>query len=155
MLVVATTGGALPESLIAATPTNARIERFIPFTHLLPYVDIMVTNGGFNGLQMALARGIPIVAAGRTEDKTEVCARVEWSGVSINLKTKTPTPNQIKQAIRSLLTSQRYRDEAENLKVEMSRYDTERDRCDSVRATGSYKVTHCENLRPNLLFLLT
>jgi UDP:flavonoid glycosyltransferase YjiC (YdhE family) len=59
----------------------------------------MVTNGGFNGVQSALSHGVPLVCAGKTEEKPEVCARVAWAGVGIDLKTQRPKPDQIKQAI--------------------------------------------------------
>ena len=90
-LVVAVTGGRDPSEL-GLVPANARVERFIPFERLLPHVDVLVTNGGFGAVQLALAAGVPIVAAGQTEDKVEVSARVGWSGVGINLRTQTPPP---------------------------------------------------------------
>ena len=37
----------------------------------------MLTNGGYGGVQYALAHGVPLVVAGDTEDKPEVAARVE------------------------------------------------------------------------------
>ena len=75
VLVVATTGTQPPESVkLEPLPANARVEQFIPYNHLLPHVDVMVTNGGYGGVQGALAHGIPIVAAGKTEDKMEVTA---------------------------------------------------------------------------------
>jgi hypothetical protein len=40
----------------------------------------MVTNGGYGGVQQALANGVPLVVAGDSEDKPEVAARVRWSG---------------------------------------------------------------------------
>lgn len=124
VLVVATTGGQPIESIkLVQYPTNARIERFIPHYHLLPHVDVMVTNGGYNGVQAALANGVPLVAAGQTEDKPEVCTRIEWAGVGINLKTKTPTPTQIKDAVQKVLASPHYRQKAQLLKAEIARYD--------------------------------
>ena len=82
----------------------------------------MVSNGGFNGVQMALANGIPLIVAGKTEDKPEICARVEWSGVGINLKTKSPSPEQIKTAVRKLLTDSSYELRAQQFKTEISQY---------------------------------
>ena len=90
-LVVAVTGGRDPAEL-GRVPANARVERFIPFERLLPHVDVLVTNGGFGAVQLALAAGVPIVAAGQTEDKIEVSARVGYSGVGINLRTQTSAP---------------------------------------------------------------
>ncbi|HEY9668950.1 MAG TPA: nucleotide disphospho-sugar-binding domain-containing protein [Coleofasciculaceae cyanobacterium] len=124
VLIVATTGVQPVESLkLAQYPTNARIEPFIPHSQLLPHVDVMVTNGGYNGVQMALANGVPLVAAGQTEDKPEVCARIDWSGVGINLKTKTPTPAQIKNAVKKILSSPQYRQNAERMKADICHYD--------------------------------
>lgn len=124
VLVIATTGGQPIENIqLTPYPANARIEPFIPHSYLLPHVDVMVTNGGFNGVQIALANGIPLVVAGKTEDKPEVCARVQWTGVGINLKTKTPTPRHIKDAVKEILSSPSYRQNAQGLKAEIARYD--------------------------------
>jgi UDP:flavonoid glycosyltransferase YjiC (YdhE family) len=124
VLVVATTGGQPIESIkLAQYPANARMEPFIPYSHLLPHVDVMVTNGGYNGVQMALANGVPLVVAGQTEDKPEVCARVQWSGVGINLKTNKPTPTQVRDAVKTILTSLHYRQKAQFFQAEIARYD--------------------------------
>jgi UDP:flavonoid glycosyltransferase YjiC (YdhE family) len=83
----------------------------------------MVTNGGYNGVQIALANGVPLVAAGTSEEKPEVCARIAWAGVGINLKTKTPTPMEIKEAVKTILTSPDYRQKAQKMQAEMASYD--------------------------------
>ncbi|GAI41122.1 unnamed protein product [marine sediment metagenome] len=46
------------EGQMQETPANVRAEPFIPFGHLLPHVNVMVTNGGYGGTQLALAHGI-------------------------------------------------------------------------------------------------
>jgi UDP:flavonoid glycosyltransferase YjiC (YdhE family) len=56
----------------------------------------MITNGDYNGVQITLANGVPLVGAGMSEDKAEVNNRIAWSGVGINLKTATPSPEQPK-----------------------------------------------------------
>ncbi|GAB4372328.1 MAG: hypothetical protein Kow00121_14550 [Elainellaceae cyanobacterium] len=120
VLVVATTGNQSIENLGAfSLPNNARVASFIPYDHLLPHVDVMVTNGGYNGVQMALAHGIPLVAAGKSEDKAEVCARIAWRGVGINLNTKTPKPSQIQQAVQQVLSNPHYRQNAKQLQAEI------------------------------------
>ena len=124
VMVVATTGGEAVESLdLDWLPSNARLERFIPHYHLMPHVDAMVTNGGYGGVQMALANGVPLVAAGRTEEKPEVCARVEWAGVGINLKTNRPSPAQIQQALRAVLNNPRYRWNARRIQAGIRRHN--------------------------------
>jgi MGT family glycosyltransferase len=124
VFVVATTGGRDPAGLgLDPLPANARVERFIPHYHLLPHVTAMVTNGGYGGVQVALANGVPLVVAGGSEDKPEVAARVAWSGVGINLKTRTPEPARIRAAVRAVLTDPRYRQRAAQLKADIAGYD--------------------------------
>ncbi|WP_416667950.1 glycosyltransferase [Egbenema bharatensis] len=121
VLVVATTGNRSAADLGAfSPPDNARVEPFIPFQSLLPFVDVMVTNGGYNGVQMALAHGIPLVAAGKSEDKAEICARIAWRDIGINLNTKTPKPKQIRQAVQQVLSDPRYRQNAKQLQTEVA-----------------------------------
>jgi UDP:flavonoid glycosyltransferase YjiC (YdhE family) len=133
VLVVATTGGKPIESLGAALdklPPNARIESFVPHAHSLPHVDVVVTNAGYNGVQMALAHGVPLVAAGGTEDKPEVAARIAWAGVGVNLKTSTPSDAHIRQAVRQVLTDRRFRQRAREFSADIRRHDSANEAAD-------------------------
>ncbi len=124
VLVVATTGGAAIDTLkLTPLPANARIEPFIPHAHLLPHVDVMITNGGYNGVQMALANGVPLVVAGQTEEKPEIAARVEWAKVGINLRTRTPSLKQIKDAVKTLLANSSYRTRTKHFQTKMQQYN--------------------------------
>src|SRR4051812_31901243 len=67
---------------------------------LMPHVDVMITNGGYGGVQHAIRYGIPVVVAGESADKAEVAARVEYAGVGVNLRTAHPTPDMIAAAVR-------------------------------------------------------
>jgi UDP:flavonoid glycosyltransferase YjiC (YdhE family) len=60
----------------------------------------MITNGGYGGVQHAIRYGIPVVVAGESADKAEVAARVEYSGVGVNLRTAHPSPEAIAAAVR-------------------------------------------------------
>lgn len=121
--VVATTGGkALPASF--TPPANAFVADFIPYDRLLPKVAVQVTNGGYGGVQRALALGIPIVAAGDSEDKPEVASRVAWSGAGINLHTGKPKPDAIARAVGQVLTSPSYRAGAHQLAEESAQYSS-------------------------------
>jgi MGT family glycosyltransferase len=120
VLVVATTGGPDPEPLRSAAPANARIERFIPHDVLLPKVDVMVTNGGYRGVQQALAHGVPLVVAGDSEDKPEVAARVRFAGVGIDLRTGKPSPAKLARAVSRILSEPSYRQRARTLQAEIA-----------------------------------
>lgn len=122
VLVIA--AGVHDTALLGALPLNARTTPFVPFSLLLPYVDVYVTNGGYGGVQQALAHGIPVVAAGTTEDKAEVANRVQVAGVGLNLRTHAPRPTRVLEAVRSLLRQDSpLRTRARALAAEMSRHD--------------------------------
>ncbi|OAN38749.1 glycosyltransferase [Mycolicibacterium iranicum] len=113
--VVVTTGGR-PVSQIATTvPANVFVAEFIPHDVLLPLVDVMVTNGGYGAVQRALSVGVPMVVAGKTEDKPEVAARVEYFGAGINLRTGTPGAAEVQRAVRAVLADGTYRANARRL----------------------------------------
>lgn len=123
-LVVVTTGSRPAADVgMDILPSNVRVERFIPYAHLMPKVDLLVTNGGYGSIQIALAHGVPIVAIGKTEDKAEIANRVEWSGVGIGLKVLVPTETQIRTAVRRVLHTPTYAARAEALRYEMSGLD--------------------------------
>ena len=115
VIVIVTTGGRPASAVPGEVPANARVTDFIPHANLLPHVDVMITNGGFGGVQQALAHGIPLIVAGDSEDKPEVAARVAWSRTGINLHTAIPNPAKIEKAVQRLLTTPAYRHHAQQL----------------------------------------
>ncbi len=124
VLVIATIGGKSFEGLaFPKVPSNVRLETFVPFAPLMPHVSVMVTNGGYGGTHSALTHGVPLVGAGTSEDKAEICARIAWSGVGINLRTSTPKPEQIRRAVSTVLTDPRYRRRAQEMRDQLSRLD--------------------------------
>ncbi|SDT08458.1 UDP:flavonoid glycosyltransferase YjiC, YdhE family [Friedmanniella luteola] len=124
VLVVASTGGRPVEQLVeqhgGPLPDNVRVASFLPYDQLLPRTSVMVTNGGFGGVQQALAYGVPLVVAGSTEDKPEVAARVAWSGTGLNLRTGSPGARRVRRAVRRVLGSPGYRREAARLQREIA-----------------------------------
>jgi len=125
VLVVASTGRRPTAELLAQLggrlPGNARVAEFLPYNELLSRTDAVVSNGGFGGVQQALAHGLPLVVAGATEDKPEVAARVAWSGSGLNLRTGKPTPRQVRRAVRRVLTDPRFGAGAQRLQREIQR----------------------------------
>ncbi|WP_306437199.1 nucleotide disphospho-sugar-binding domain-containing protein [Methylobacterium gnaphalii] len=123
--IVATAGGRPIEEIRLPLPSNARVSSFLPFEAVLPKIALLVTNGGYGSVSQALAVGIPIVAAGLTEDKAEVAARIGWSGVGINLATNTPTVPAIREAVDAVLSKPQYRQKAGAMANAFSRRDTQ------------------------------
>jgi MGT family glycosyltransferase len=122
VLVIATTGGR-PVSVLPTPPDNARVVEFIPYSAILPHVDVMVTNGGYGGVQQSLAYGVPMVVAGDSEDKPEVAARVAWTRTGIDLGTGDPRPKAIRSAVDRILRDSAYRARAQQLAAEIKELD--------------------------------
>ncbi|HEV7623634.1 MAG TPA: nucleotide disphospho-sugar-binding domain-containing protein [Amnibacterium sp.] len=129
--VVATTGGPDPATVSAAyggpLPANARVERFLPYDHLLAASSVVVTNGGYGTVHHALRWGVPLVVSGTTEDKVEVNARVAWAGVGINLKQQRPQPEAIRQAVTAVLADPQHRRSATRIASAIAATDPVRD----------------------------
>ena len=123
VLVVATTANCSLALGGNTRPANLRLEPFVPFARLMPFVDVMVTNGGYGGVHFALTHGVPLVVAGKSEDKAEVCARVAWSGVGVDLNTTRPTPAAVRDGVRRVLDESRYRLRAGALRDEFAAID--------------------------------
>jgi UDP:flavonoid glycosyltransferase YjiC (YdhE family) len=85
---------------------------------------VLVTNGGYGSVNQAMSAGIPLVTAGLTEDKADVNARVAWSGTGINLATNAPTPETLREAVRTVLDTPRYRARAQAMADEFRAIDT-------------------------------
>ncbi len=127
LIVLVTTGGQPIEAIPVEIPVNARVASFLPFEQIMPEVDLLITNGGYGTVNMALAHGIPILSAGLTEDKEEVSAHVQWAGVGIDLRTNQATPEAVCKAAREILGTSSYQDRAKQFALEFASHDTERE----------------------------
>lgn len=141
VVVVATTGEQPSESLLIEIPTNAHVASFLPYEFILPSVDLLITNGGYGTVNLALAQGIPIVAAGMTEDKEEVSAHIQWAGVGIDLRTNQPTAESVRAAAREVLDNPVYRQRAKELAREFASHNTEMEVQKLIEACVPERVT--------------
>jgi MGT family glycosyltransferase len=130
--VVAATGRSDNDTL--DIPENAWVTSFIPFDRILPKADVLVTNGGYGAVNHAFSLGVPIVVAGETEDKDMVAARVGWTGAGINLKTRHASAEQIRNAVRAVLSNEQYGHEAQRLRASFARYSALDELARNVRA---------------------
>ncbi|GJC99485.1 pdmS protein [Colletotrichum higginsianum] len=123
LLVIATTRDA--ETLLAAgsLPANARVAPFVPHARLLPHVGVMVTNAGYNGVLAALSCGVPMVCAGRSEDKADVSSRVAWAGAGVDLRTDTPGEEALRDAVERVVSDGRFRKAVEAVRNDFARHD--------------------------------
>ena len=125
LTVLVTTGGQPAQSIPVDIPANARVADFLPYEEVMPMVDLLITNGGYGTVNVALAHGVPIVSAGLTEDKEEVSANVQWSGAGIDLRTNQATPEMVRSAARQILNTTVWRDRAIEFAEDFAQHDTE------------------------------
>jgi UDP:flavonoid glycosyltransferase YjiC (YdhE family) len=124
VLVVLSTGNRPLDSLrLGRLPPNARVAPFLSYPQLLPRTQVMVTNGGYGGVQLALSYGVPLVVAGASEDKPEVAARVQWAGAGINLRSGKPSAESVRAAVRQILSQPTYRARARELAQDYAAHD--------------------------------
>jgi UDP:flavonoid glycosyltransferase YjiC (YdhE family) len=64
-----------------------------------------------------------LVVAGDSEDKPEVAARVDWSGVGVNLRTGRPSPAMVARAVRRVLERRSYHLRARGLQAQIAASD--------------------------------
>ncbi|WP_110853555.1 glycosyltransferase [Georgenia satyanarayanai] len=100
-------------------PANVRVAPMVPYPHLLPRTDVVVTNGGYGGVLQALRHDVPLVVAGGDLDKPEIAARIGWHGAGVNLRTGRPRPAAIAAAYDAVSTDPRYRATAARLGAEL------------------------------------
>jgi UDP:flavonoid glycosyltransferase YjiC (YdhE family) len=145
VLVVVTAGGRPIDAIPGPLPSNARLASYLPFEWVLPTVDVLVTDGGSGSVNQALSFGIPLVTAGLTEDKADVNARVAWSGIGIDLATNEPTPQALREAVRTVLDKPNYRSRASLMAEEFDAIDT---RSEILRIVSQVShISHRDDLR--------
>ncbi len=118
VLVVACTGGS--RTPIGPLPPNAYAADFLPYEQLLPRAAVMITNGGYGGVNQALSYGVPVIVAGDAADKPETAARVAYTGAGVDLRTAWPRPAAIASAVDTVLASGGIRATASRLAAEMA-----------------------------------
>jgi UDP:flavonoid glycosyltransferase YjiC (YdhE family) len=123
VLVVATTSATPSQLGMSAWPDNVRVAPYVPYQAVLPLARVLVTNGGYGGVQMALGHGVPMVVAGGSEEKPEIAARVAWSGAGVDLRTGRPRARSVRRAVRRVLGDPSFAARSRVLANECAGYD--------------------------------
>lgn len=99
-------------------PANARWIDFLPYDQILPHADVFVCNAGYGSTSHAVTNGTPAVLAGEVLDKKEVTMRAVYSGYAWDLESATPSSEQIRTGVESVLADKRFKERAMELKTE-------------------------------------
>lgn len=67
--------------------------------------DLLVTNGGYTGVTLAVDAGVPVIQAGNSEEKPDIGARVGWSGVGASIRLRRPPAWLLRRTISRVMGS--------------------------------------------------
>lgn len=107
-------------------PGRVHAMRSVDYVQSLEHADLFVTNGGYTGVTLALAAGVPVVQAGNSEEKPDIGARVRWSGVGASLRTRRPPVWLLRDTIRRVVGSPSRAASSHRLALESQQYDARR-----------------------------
>jgi UDP:flavonoid glycosyltransferase YjiC (YdhE family) len=82
---------------------NVRLESFVPFDEVLPYVRALVTHGGPGTVARALRQGIPMLIIPNFGDQLPTGARAAELGLAYHLPKHKATPEAIQSKLKALL----------------------------------------------------
>lgn len=103
-------------------PANVRVERWIPYSELLPRTAVVVTTGGAGTVLAALQTGVPLVVVPTEWDKPENAQRVVESGAGLRLAPGRCTPHHLRAAVERVLDEPSFRYNAERLASDFDHY---------------------------------
>ncbi|HEY1594618.1 MAG TPA: nucleotide disphospho-sugar-binding domain-containing protein [Thermoleophilaceae bacterium] len=84
-------------------PDNMVGEEFLPQTSVLPHMDVVITHGGNNTVTECLWFGKPMVVLPLFWDQYDNAQRIHETGFGIRLDTYTHEPEELHNAIETLL----------------------------------------------------
>lgn len=82
-----------------------------------------MSNGGYGAVQHALRIGVPMVVAGSGQDKAITNTLVEWTGAGINLESRKPGVQNIRNAVAAVLDNDGIKQKVSALSEEYGNYD--------------------------------
>jgi MGT family glycosyltransferase len=126
-LILITTGGKSIDKIPYPLSPNTVAVPYLNFAKVLPCVDVLVALGGYGTVTQALSCGVPMVLAGRGQDKPEIAVRVAWTGCGIRLDTGTPSVAQLRESVERVLSNPAYRASAQKLAREFAAFNGARE----------------------------
>jgi UDP:flavonoid glycosyltransferase YjiC (YdhE family) len=115
-------GAELPSTV--TIPSNTIVVDYFPYDAILPYADVFVSNAGYGGFMQGVMNGVPMVMSGTVADKAEVCARAEYAGVAVNLRSAKPGEEAIRAGVEKVLGDKKFKERAVELKKENEALDS-------------------------------
>jgi MGT family glycosyltransferase len=141
LLIVATGYHNTEELRRKYNSNNVIIEDFVDFDFIMPKAHMYITNGGYGGTLLAIDHALPMVAAGINEGKNEICARIGYFKLGINLKTEKPSPLKIKAAVEEIVNNDVYKNNVGKLRDEFRKYHANKLCADYILSVAKEKTS--------------
>jgi UDP:flavonoid glycosyltransferase YjiC (YdhE family) len=107
--LVMTVGGRIDPAEFGPQPPHVRIERYLPQETVLPRCSVVVSHGGSGTVLGSLAHGVPSVVIPMGADQLDNAARCVALGVGVTLHAEHTTPEEIRDAVATVLADPSYR----------------------------------------------
>ena len=117
--VVATVGRQIDPAELGPQTKRIRVERYLPHSTVLPRCAAVVSHGGSGTVLGALAHGLPSVLLPMGADQPLNAARCAELGVARVLDALRATPEDVAEAVSSVLAEPSYRAAAERVRDEI------------------------------------
>lgn len=107
--LVVTVGAGQDPTSVGPIPPNARVESYIPQSHLLGRCALVVSHGGSGTILPALAGGIPLLVLPQGADNFINAERCTEAGVGLTLQPGEVSAAAVQRATQTLLDEPRFR----------------------------------------------
>jgi UDP:flavonoid glycosyltransferase YjiC (YdhE family) len=118
--VIATVGREIDPAEFGPQPANIHIEQYISQALILPQCAAVVSHGGSGSVIGALAHGLPSVLIPMGADQPLNAARCADLGVARVLDALEATPEDVREAVATVLADPGYRRAAQRLREEIA-----------------------------------
>jgi zeaxanthin glucosyltransferase len=115
-LVISLGGSASPE-VLQGLPGNPLVVGYAPQLELLQKTTLTITHAGMNTTLESLNNGVPMVAIPIANDQPGVASRIVWSGCGEAVPVKKVNVDNLRIAIKKVLTEDSYRKNALQLQT--------------------------------------
>jgi UDP:flavonoid glycosyltransferase YjiC (YdhE family) len=118
--VVVTVGPEFDPSALGPVPANARVERFVPQSELLPRTSVVVHHGGSGTMYGALAHGVPQVVLPQGADNFINGWLLARRGAAVTIGPAELGADAVRNAVRRVLDEPSFENIAGGLAAELA-----------------------------------
>jgi MGT family glycosyltransferase len=135
--LIVTVGRDNDPTAIGQVPQNARIERYIPQSLLLPHCSAVISHAGSGTTLAALSHGLPQLLIPQGADQFVNADRCERAGVGLRLLPDQVTAAAVTDGVGALLVGDTYGRQARRLQAEMASMPTPEEWVEPLRRVAA------------------